>query len=90
MFSRSKGGGKWSSYGCDGKKSSGNSIDVNGGVSKGGTLIITHSDYSSNKEVMVQVELVEVLVVLIRTADHTQTAMIMRQANMLTISRLNL
>jgi len=48
MFSRSKGGGKWSSYGCDGKKSSGNSIDVNGGVSKGGSLIITHSDYSSN------------------------------------------
>lgn len=43
-----KGGGKWSSNGCDGKKSSGGFIDVNGGVSKGGSLIVTHHDYSSN------------------------------------------
>jgi hypothetical protein len=37
-----KGGGKWSSNGCDGKKRSGGFIDVNGGVSKGGSLIVTH------------------------------------------------
>lgn len=43
-----KGGGKWSSNGCDGKKRSGGFIDVNGGVSKGGSLIVTHHDYSSN------------------------------------------
>lgn len=43
-----KGGGKWSSNGCDGKKTSGGFIDVNGGVSKGGSLIVTHHDYSSN------------------------------------------
>ena len=43
-----KSGGKWSSNGCDGKKSSGGFIDVNGGVSKGGSLLVTHHDYSSN------------------------------------------
>ena len=42
-----KGGGKWSSNGCDGKKRSGGFIDVNGGASKGGSLIVTHNDYSS-------------------------------------------
>ena len=37
---------------------------------------------------MVQVELVEVLVVLIRTAVHMQTAMTMHRANMLIICLL--
>jgi hypothetical protein len=41
-------GGKWSSIGCDGKKRSGGFIDVNGGVSKGGSLIVTHHEYPSN------------------------------------------
>jgi hypothetical protein len=41
-------GGKWSSDTKCGGKRSGGYIDVNGGVSKGGSLIVTHHEYPSN------------------------------------------
>lgn len=47
MFSRSKEGGWSSDTKCGGKRSGG-FIDVNGGVSKGGSLIVTHHEYPSN------------------------------------------
>ena len=47
MFSRSKEGGWSSDTKCGGKRSGG-FIDVNGGVSKGGLLIVTHHEYPSN------------------------------------------
>jgi hypothetical protein len=43
-----KSGGKWSSNTVCGGKRSGGFIDVNGGVSKGGSLIMTHHEYPSN------------------------------------------